>query len=92
MEWTVSLSKKAAKQVDGLPAAVKIILKALLIDIRKRGPVQGEWRNYSKLTEVTHHCHLKKGHPTFVAVWQVTNRTIRIVEVTYVGTHENAPY
>jgi mRNA-degrading endonuclease HigB of HigAB toxin-antitoxin module len=37
-------------------------------------------------------CHLKKGQPTYVAVWQVIDKEIRIVEIKYVGTHEKAPY
>jgi hypothetical protein len=39
-----------------------------------------------------HHCHLRRGNPTYVAVWEVTNKQIKLVEVRYVGTHENAPY
>jgi hypothetical protein len=27
-----------------------------------------------------------------VAVWEVHDKTIKLVEVTYVGTHEKAPY
>jgi len=29
---------------------------------------------------------LKKGQPTYVAVWQVTEKTIKLVEIIYVGT------
>jgi hypothetical protein len=54
-------------------------------------------QGYSHLSPGTlshdrHHCHLKKGKPTYVAVWEVKNREIRLIEVTYVGTHEKAPY
>jgi hypothetical protein len=31
--------------------------------------------------------HLKKGHPTYVAVWEVKDYEIKLVEVTYVGEH-----
>jgi len=36
--------------------------------------------------------HLKKGQPTYVAVWEVVDNKIKIVdvEVVYVGTHEKA--
>lgn len=37
-----------------------------------------------------HHCHLRKGKPTYVACWAVTNENK--IEVFYVGTHEGAPY
>jgi hypothetical protein len=39
-----------------------------------------------------HLCHLKKGQPTYVAIWQVVDKQIHLVEVSYVGTHEKAPY
>jgi len=35
---------------------------------------------------------LRKGRPTYVAVWEIRKDEIRLIEVTYVGTHENAPY
>jgi len=54
------------------------------------GPVRGDWPNYGRLSEDTHHCHIKKGRPTYVMVWRVT--AAKSVEVTYVGTHERAPY
>lgn len=55
--------------------------------------MRGNWPNYGKLGENRHHCHLKKGRPTYVAVWEVAETgEIRLIEVTYVGTHERAPY
>lgn len=66
-------------------------LAALISEIEKRGPVRGNWKNYSKLSPTKHHCHLKAGKPTYVACWEEKNGTIEI-EVYYVGTHEKAPY
>jgi hypothetical protein len=40
----------------------------------------------------TFHCHLNKGRPTYVVVWKVLDKDQKIMEVLYVGTHENAPY
>jgi hypothetical protein len=34
---------------------------------------------------------MKKGHPTYVAVWTESRGAIT-VEIIYAGTHENAPY
>lgn len=92
MTWTVRLTRKAAKQKDGLPSQVRSILTALVHEIIRMGPVRGDWPNYGKLGSGKHHCHLKKGHPTYVAVWEESDREIRLVEITYVGTHEKAPY
>lgn len=37
------------------------------------------------------HCHLRKGHPTYVACWEADVQAKKI-EVFYVGSHEDAPY
>jgi len=92
VSWAVFFSKKAKKQIRELPEPVQFKLDVLESDIRAYGPVRGNWKNYSKLTEAKHHCHLKSGHPTYVVCWEVIDRTIKIVEIYYAGTHEKAPY
>ncbi len=92
MTWTVTYSRQAEKQRVKLPERIKAVLDALILEIMSSGPARINWKNYSKLSNGDHHCHLKKGQPTYVAVWQVTDKTIKLVEVTYVGTHEKAPY
>lgn len=92
MNWTVTLSRKAKKNIPVLPKRVRSTLAYLIKDIELTGPVKGSWPNYSKLGKARHHCHLKKGNPTYVAVWEVKDKEIRLVEVMYVGTHEKAPY
>ena len=92
MQWNVNLKTKAIKQVRKLPKAVRNSLIVLIRDIEENGPVRGNWPNYGKLIGNRHHCHLKKGQPTYVAIWQVADKQIHLVEVSYVGTHEKAPY
>jgi len=92
MKWTVKLSKTAKKQVDRLSKPVRQRLAVLLQEIVDYGPVRGNWQSYSPLGRDQHHCHLRKGRPTYVAVWEVKDKEIRLVEVTYAGTHEKAPY
>ncbi len=92
MTWTIKISKKVSKMIAKLPKSIHQSLIALLANIESDGPVRGEWANYGKLSTSRHHCHLKKGRPTYVAVWEVTNKEIKLVEVNYVGTHEKAPY
>ena len=89
MTWTVKVKKKMAKRLYTLPKNIREALEALVLDIREAGPVRGDWPNYSKLSDGSHHCHLSYRH---VAVWTVIDETVRIVEVTYVGSRENAPY
>lgn len=90
--WSVSVSRRVAKQIAALPERVRQRLQVLLAEIELFGPVRGNWPNYSALPSNRHHCHLKKGRPTYVAVWQVADKSIRLVEVIYVGTHEKTPY
>ena len=92
MQWSVNLSKKVVKALNRLPENVKFSLIALIREIEVKGPARGNWPNYSGLGGNRHHCHLKKGKTTYVAIWQVIDKKIRIVEVNYVGTHEKAPY
>jgi mRNA-degrading endonuclease RelE of RelBE toxin-antitoxin system len=90
--WKVKLHCKVQKALRRLPQSVYDSFSALVLDIQDGGPVRGDWPNYSKLRGARHHCHIMKGKPTYVAVWQVGKNEISIVEVIYVGTHEGAPY
>lgn len=86
------MSRTAEKQREKLSGPVRKVLFTLMAEIEAGGPVRGDWPNYGKLADGKHHCHLKKGNPTYVAVWEVQDKKIKLVEVQYVGTHEKAPY
>jgi mRNA-degrading endonuclease RelE of RelBE toxin-antitoxin system len=92
MGWRVVFSNKVRKQKEQLPPRVQALFFQLAREIETGGPVRGDWPNYSKLSGDLHHCHLKKGNPTYVAVWREERNEIRLVEVIYAGTHEKAPY
>lgn len=89
--WIVTVNRKTNKAIQSLPKTVKQRLLLLIQEIELYGPVRGNWKNYSKLKSKMHHCHLKSGKPTYVAVWREKDSKIEI-EVIYVGTHEKAPY
>ena len=61
---------------------------------KKHGPYRANWANYSTLKGRNNefHCHIKKGKPTYVVCWRLGDKKIEMLEVTYVGTHEKAPY
>jgi mRNA-degrading endonuclease RelE of RelBE toxin-antitoxin system len=90
--WKVRWTSKARKAVNTLPPAVQTAVWFLIGDLKRKGPVVGNWPNYGKLGKNVHHCHLKKGKPTYVAVWWEVKEEASSIEVTYVGTHEKAPY
>ena len=90
--WQVTLSPKARKQKDRLPKTIQEPVLFLVRDMEQRSPVRGDWPNYEKLGHGRHHCHLRKGKPTYVSVWVERDKEIRLIEVEYVGTHEKAPY
>ena len=93
-KWEVDITGNDRKQQKALPEKIKNALKFLLKDLTHIGPEVTHWRNYGKLTgkKDYYHCHLNKGHPRYVAVWKVTDYEIKLMEVRYVGTHENADY
>ncbi|GAB1411231.1 hypothetical protein MASR1M90_23850 [Desulfovibrionales bacterium] len=92
MQWQVTLHPRVHKALPGLPGRVQDLLGLLVKEIRVSGPVRGNWANYGKLGKKRHHCHIKKGRPTYVVVWEEVEGEIQLVEVTYAGTHEKAPY
>lgn len=92
MAWDIIAKRQVQKQVEKLPDKIRIVFDLLLMAIRNEGPVRHDWPNYGRLGENVHHCHLKKGRPTYVAVWEVTDKKIRLIEVLYAGTHEKSPY
>lgn len=97
-QWHIESTTKLEKLIKNLPAHVHPIIFALLKDIEDFGPHQLSWPNYSPLKKGngiprdSFHCHLKKGKPTYVACWRILNKKCKLIEVYYVGTHENAPY
>ena len=88
--YQVSFTARAAKAGRQLPRTVKEQLALLAKEIELNGPVRGNWRNYGKLSSDCHHCHIKRGRPTYVCCWRIIGE--RIVEIYYAGTHEKAPY
>lgn len=92
--WTVAFTGKAKKQKDKLPQMVSDILFALRQELEKEGPERVNWPNYGKIKGKTdvYHCHLNKGKPRYVAVWKVVDNVVKLMEIRYVGTHENADY
>lgn len=93
-DWTVEFSSKSFKQKKFLPAAMSHALDLLIGELILEGPVQPEWHHYGKLSgsDDLHHCHLNKGKPRYVVVWQVLDRKVRLMEIRYVGTHEKVHY
>ena len=92
MTWTVTEKRTLNKQVRKLPAKVQNLLITLERDMEVNGPIRGDCPNFSALSDNRYHCHLKKGRPTYVAIWEVMDKEIKLIEVIYAGTHEKAPY
>ena len=95
--WDILITNRASKQVNKLPIKSRLTLRTLMHDLAHHGPAPGRrWHNYSKLycssNSDLRHCHLFKGHPTYVACWKVLTNKQKTIEVYYVGTHEKAPY
>ena len=96
-KWTVELSRDAEKQYNklrrnGSKPAITDVINLLIIEMRREGPYRNNWSNYGPLEEDEFHCHIKKGRPTYVACWRIIDKEYQLIEVYYVGTHEDAPY
>lgn len=92
--WSVIFTGKSRKQKSKLPSAIASALGLLYGELEVDGPERLNWPHYGKITGKPdmHHCHLNKGRPTYAAVWKVTDRSVKLMEIRYVGTHENADY
>lgn len=89
IHWSVSFSSKAAKQMRKLARREQETMALLLRDLSARGPVLHNWPNYSKLGGARYHCHLSY---KWVACWELKDKELRLIEIYYTGSRENAPY
>lgn len=68
-------------------------IDALTCDLSLRGPWLTEWPNYGKIeegkNECFHHCHLKKGKPTYVACWKVIDEKAKKID-DFMSAHMKA--
>ena len=94
MSWDVRFRSKVVKQIRKLPESLQMAVRFLVKDLQLNGPLAHYWPNFSRLQgpKDCYHCHLRKGRPTYVAVWQVIDKDLQMIEVKYVGTHEGADY
>jgi hypothetical protein len=97
-KWQIEPINKLEKQIKNLPEHVRLVMFSLLKDLEDMGPYQPAWPKYSplkrgkRIPDSSFHCHLKRGKPTYVACWRIIDKKRKLIEVYYVGTHENAPY
>ncbi len=99
MTWEVDFAPSAKRKKEKLPSKIKEALAFLVRELEIAGPIQKNWPNFGDLGKIkkkippnAYHCHLKKGRPTYVACWSVEDKKLKIIEIFYVGTHEDAPY
>ena len=92
--WSVRFTGKARKQKQKLPKTISSALDLLWGELERDGPERRNWPHYGLIAgkKDMHHCHLNKNRPCYVAVWKVTDRDVKLMEIRYVGTHENANY
>jgi mRNA-degrading endonuclease RelE of RelBE toxin-antitoxin system len=94
MTWKIGITNKASKQLKKLSESVRSAYVTLVKEMEIYGPYRTNWKHYGKLKNAgeCYHCHIISGKPTYVVCWEITDKKIKILEVYYVGTHENAPY
>lgn len=87
-KYRVIIKRKINKSLHKCPNYIQERFWDLVQDLRISGPIQKGWKNFSQLDKDVYHCHLDY---SWVAVWKCEKGSI-IVEVTYVGSRERAPY
>lgn len=87
-QWRVFFRRKVEKSLVKMPRPEQMLFVNLVEDLQRKGPIRAEWRNFSKLSSNTYHCHLSY---SWVACWRVWNQIMEI-EVYYAGSREKAPY
>ena len=95
MHWLIEFTAKAAKGRSRLPQKIRDRLDALVRAIQFGGPIQPSMPHFGTLKNRPgdwYHCHLNKGRPVYVVVWQIKNKKTVLIEVTSVGSHEKVPY
>jgi len=86
--FIVKIKKRIEKTLYKLPDIVQIKFERLVTDLMEFGPVLPNWKNYSKLKNNKHHCHLGN---KWVACWKIEKESL-IIEVYYAGSREKTPY
>ncbi|OGT47536.1 MAG: hypothetical protein A3E82_09685 [Gammaproteobacteria bacterium RIFCSPHIGHO2_12_FULL_38_11] len=94
MKWIIETTKKAGKQLNKLPESARLAYFTLAKEMELYGPYRTNWQHYGKLknSDDCYHCHIVSGKPTYVVCWEIQDKKLKILEVYYVGTHENVPY
>lgn len=86
---------KYSLKIKKIPHKIKEILPLLEEDLRRTNgkPYNCGWKHFGPLKQLGNdcfHCHLNHN---YVAVWRVDEATKPVhCYITYVGTHEKAPY
>lgn len=89
-QYKVKINKRGTKQIEKASPAVRLLFNDLVNDIKEKGPIRSEWKNFSDLGKNKYHCHLNY---SYVVCWYYDKKTdAYLVEVTYAGSRENAPY
>ena len=82
--YEVELTNTVLKNIKKLPKNIEDKLFYLIGDLEENGPIQPNWKNYSKLENNKYHCHLSR---KWVACWKHESNTLTI-EIYYAGSRE----
>lgn len=91
--WTVKQNAKARRGEEDLPEKIKTVSRAAKRSLMMTGKAAG-FNNFGPLKQLGnnfYHCHLNTGKPTYVMIWKI-DKQLKTIIVTYIGTHEKAPY
>ena len=91
--WKVTASRGTLKSLERMPHRARDSFWRLFAVLRDSGPTGPcHWRNYGKLKSrhEEYHCHLTPDHH-WVACWRSEGEAF-VIEIFYLGSHQDAPY
>ena len=58
--YKIDIKKQTDKTFEKMPAHIQEKFRALVADLKDKGPIRTEWSNYSTLGKNEYHCHLAR--------------------------------
>jgi len=93
MKWRAFAARRTLKVLRRMPVKAQDSFWRLFAVLRDGSPTgPRNWRNHGKLKGriADYHCHLTSDH-RWVACWRGEEGTL-LVEIYYLGSHQDAPY
>ena len=88
--YSILIKKGVLKNIEKMPRRIQVRTGTLFEELRAKGPIRSEWRNFSKLSDNTYHCHLAY---KWVVCWRnerKSNISLTIIKcINHISSHSS---